>query len=97
MALTEAAHFFKTRKNETKKSIAKYSKQDNEDYLESSYIAIAKLYEKIPLVTRAGMEAQIQEAVARKPGASLKFEDIVDESVVKEIEKSGFVDTLPKP
>jgi NitT/TauT family transport system substrate-binding protein len=97
MALTEAVHFFKTRKTETKKSIAKYSKQDNEDYLESSYIAMAKLYEKIPLVTRPGMEAQIQEAVARKPGAILKFEDIVDESIVKEIEKSGFVDKLPKP
>jgi ABC-type nitrate/sulfonate/bicarbonate transport system substrate-binding protein len=97
MALTEAAHFFKTRKAETKKSIAKYSKQDNEAYLESSYNAVAKLYEKIPLVTHPGMEAQIQEAVARKPGASLKFEDIVDESIVKEIEKSGFVDKLTKP
>jgi hypothetical protein len=28
MALTEAAHFFKTRKEETKKIIAKFSKQD---------------------------------------------------------------------
>jgi hypothetical protein len=43
------------------------------------------------------MEAQIQEAVARKPGASVKFDDIVDESIVKELEKSGFLDKLPKP
>lgn len=97
MALTEATHFFKTRKSETKKIIAKYSRQDNDEYLESSYDAMAKLYEKLPLVTRPGMEAQIQEAVARKPGASVKFEDIVDESIVKELEKSGFVDKLPKP
>jgi hypothetical protein len=95
--LTEAAHFFKTRKAETKKIVAKYSRQDNEEYLESSYDAMAKLYEKLPLVTRPGMEAQIQEAVARKPGASVKFEDIVDESIVRELEKSGFIDKLPKP
>jgi ABC-type nitrate/sulfonate/bicarbonate transport system substrate-binding protein len=97
MALTEATHFFKTRKSETKKIIAKYSRQDNEEYLESSYDAMAKLYERLPLVTRPGMEAQIQEAVSRRPGASVKFEDIVDESIVKELEKSGFLDKLPKP
>jgi len=96
MALIEAAHFFKTHKEETKKIIAKYGKQNNEAYLESSYNAMAKLYERVPAVTRAGMEAQIKEAVARKPGASLKFEDIVDESIVRELEKSGFIDKLYK-
>ncbi|HEX9443738.1 MAG TPA: ABC transporter substrate-binding protein, partial [Candidatus Binatia bacterium] len=81
MALIEATHFFKTRKEETKKIIAKYSRQDNEEYLESAYEVMAKLYERVPLVTRPGMEQQIQEA-ARKPGTALKFEDIVDESIV---------------
>ena len=97
MALMEATQFFKTRKEESKKIVAKYSKQDNEEYLESSYNAMAKLYEKVPLVTRPGMEAQIQEAVARKPGAGIKFEDIVDESIVKELVKSGFVEKLSRP
>jgi NitT/TauT family transport system substrate-binding protein len=96
MALTEATQFFKTRKEETKKIVAKYSKQDNEEYLESSYVAMAKLYERVPLVTRPGMEEQIKEAVARKPGASLKVEDIVDEGIVRELEKSGFIDKLYK-
>jgi len=96
MALTEAAHFFKTRKEEAKKIIAKFSKQDNADYLESSYTAMAKLYERVPLVTRPGMEEQIREAVARKPGASLKVDEIVDESIVRELEKSGFIDKLYK-
>jgi NitT/TauT family transport system substrate-binding protein len=96
MALIEAAHFFKTRKDEAKKIVAKYSRQDNEEYLESSYAAMAKLYERLPLVTRAGMETQILEA-ARKPGATVKFEDIVDESIVRELEKSGFIDRVYKP
>lgn len=94
MALIEATHFFKTRKEESKKIIAKYSKQNNEGYLEGSYNAMAKLYERVPLVTRAGAELQIKEALARKAGASLRFEDIVDESIVRELEKSGFIEKV---
>lgn len=40
------------------------------------------------------MEEQIKEAVARKPGASLKVDQIVDEGIVRELEKSGFIDKL---
>jgi ABC-type nitrate/sulfonate/bicarbonate transport system substrate-binding protein len=96
IALIEATQFFKTRKEETKKIIAKVGRQDNEAYLESAYNAMAKLYERVPLVTRQGMTEQIKEAVARKPGASLKVEDIVDDSIVRELEKSGFIDKLYK-
>lgn len=94
MALIEATHFFKTRKEESKKIIAKYSKQNNEGYLESSYNAMDKLYDRVPLVTRGGTEIQIKEALARKPGASLRVEDMVDEGIVRELEKSGFIDKV---
>src|SRR3546814_20754170 len=50
------------------------------------------LYDRVPLVTRAGVETQIQDAVSRKPGARLRFEDMVDDSIVKELDKSGFID-----
>ncbi|MEK6614163.1 MAG: hypothetical protein AABZ66_04680, partial [Candidatus Binatota bacterium] len=94
MALIEATQFFKTRREESKKIIAKYSKQNNEAYLESSYSAVAKLYERVPLVTRPGLEFQIKEALAGKPGARLRFEDLVDENVVRELEKNGFIDRV---
>lgn len=94
MALIEATHFFKTRKEESKKIIAKYSKQNNEGYLESSYNAMDKLYDRVPLVTRGGTEIQIKEALARKPGASLRVEDMVDENIVRELEKIGFIDKV---
>jgi hypothetical protein len=48
------------------------------------------------LVNRSGMEVQIKEALARKPGATVKVEDIVDDSVVAELEKDGFVDRIFK-
>ena len=96
MAHIEAIHFFKTRKEESKKILSKYSRQTNEAYLEDAYTASAKLYDVVPLVTRAGVEAQIKEAVGRKPGVQLRFEDMVDESIVRELEKSGFIDKVYK-
>jgi NitT/TauT family transport system substrate-binding protein len=96
MALIESTHFFKTRKEESKKIIAKYNRQNNPAYLESAYVAVAKLYDRVPLVTREGMEVQIKEALVRKPGATLRVEDIVDDSIVRELDKSGFIDKIYK-
>jgi NitT/TauT family transport system substrate-binding protein len=96
MAHIEAMQFFKAHKEDSKKIIAKYSRINNEDYLEAAYAASAKLYDMVPLVTRPGVDAQIKEATARKPGATLRFEDMVDESLVRELEKSGFIDRLYK-
>ena len=60
----EAVHFVKTRKDESKKIMAKYARTNNEDYLESAYSASVKLYDVAPLVTRPGVEIQIREAIA---------------------------------
>jgi NitT/TauT family transport system substrate-binding protein len=96
MALIESTHFFKTHKEESKKFIAKYSRQNNPAYLEDSYKAVAKLYDRVPLVTREGTEIQIKEALARKPGAALRYEELADDSIVRELEKSGFIDRVYK-
>ena len=98
MAHIEAVHFVKTRKDESKKIMAKYARTNNEDYLEAAYSASARLYDAVPLVTRPGVEVQIREAIAtaRKPGAQLRFEDMVDESIVRELDKSGFIEKIYK-
>jgi NitT/TauT family transport system substrate-binding protein len=96
MAHIEAVQFVKTRKDESKKIMAKYARTTNEDYLEAAYSASAKLYDMVPLVTRPGVEIQIKEATSRKPGSQLRFEDIVDESIVRELDKSGFIEKLYK-
>jgi NitT/TauT family transport system substrate-binding protein len=96
MAHIEAVHFVKTQKNESKKIMSKYARTTNEDYLESAYSATARLYDVVPLVTRPGVEVQIKEAVSRKPSAQLRFEDMVDESIVRELDKSGFIDKIFK-
>jgi NitT/TauT family transport system substrate-binding protein len=94
MAHIEAVHFVKTRKDESKKIMGKYARTTNEDYLEAAYTATAKLYDTVPLVTRPGTEVQIKEAVARKPGFQLRFDDMVDESIVRELDKSGFIEKI---
>lgn len=98
MAHIEAVHFVKTRKDESKKMMSKYARTTNENYLEAAYTASAKLYDQVPLVTRPGVEVQIKEALAtaRKANAQLRFEDMVEDSLVREIEKSGFVDKIYK-
>ena len=98
MAHIEAVNFVKTRKDESKKIMSKYARTTNADYLESAYTASAKLYDEVPLVTRPGVEAQIREAIAtaRKTGAQLRFEDMVDESIVRELDKNVFIDKIYK-
>ena len=38
----------------------------------------------------------VMAALGRKPGATLRVEDIVDDSIVRELEKSGFIDKVYK-
>jgi len=96
MALTEGVQFFQTRKEESKKILAKYSRQNDPAYLEAAWEINAKLFDRVPYVGREGMDIQVKEAVARKPGASLKVDAIVDDSIVAELEKEGFIDKLYK-
>ncbi len=96
MALIDATYFYKTRKEEAKKIMSKFTRQTNEAYLEASYQSSAKLYEQVPLVNREGMDVQVKEAVARKPGSTLKVDDIVDDSLVQELDKEGFISRIYK-
>jgi ABC-type nitrate/sulfonate/bicarbonate transport system substrate-binding protein len=96
MALIEAAHFFKTHKDETKKLLAKYTRHSDEAYLDAAYTAAARLMERVPRVTREGMDIQLKEALARRPGMNLKVDDLIDDSVVAALDKEGFIDKLYK-
>ncbi len=96
MALIEAAHFFKTRKAETEELLAKYTRQNDEGYLEEAYNGAARLMERVPRVTRAGMAIQLKDALTRKPTRDVKVDDLIDDSLVVELEKEGFIDRVYK-
>jgi ABC-type nitrate/sulfonate/bicarbonate transport system substrate-binding protein len=97
MALIDAAHFFRTHKDESKKLLAKYTQHNEEAYLEAAYTGAARLIERVPHVTREGMGIQLKDALTRKPGMNLKADDLFDDSIVVELEKEGFIDKLYKP
>jgi NitT/TauT family transport system substrate-binding protein len=94
MALIEATHYFKTNKEGTQKIIAKYLRGANKNYLESSYQSTVKILERVPYTTREGMKTQLDEALKQSPGSKVTVDSLIDDSIVREIEKEGFIDKV---
>jgi ABC-type nitrate/sulfonate/bicarbonate transport system substrate-binding protein len=93
-ALIEATRYFKTDREGTQKVMAKYHAAANQAYLDDAYRTTAKILERVPFVTREGMRIQLEQARAANPASKLSVDDIVDDSIVREIEKEGFIDRL---
>jgi NitT/TauT family transport system substrate-binding protein len=94
MALIETGHYFKTNKEATQKLIAKYLRGANKAYLDSSYESTAKLIERIPYTTREGMKIQLDDALKQNPGSKTTVDTLIDDSIVREIDKEGFIDKV---
>jgi NitT/TauT family transport system substrate-binding protein len=93
-ALIEGAHYFKTNKEGSQKIVAKYLRGANQAYLEDSYRATAKLMERVPYTTREGMKIQLNDALKQSPGSKVTVDDLIDDSIVRELEKEGFIDSV---
>ena len=94
MALIEAAHYFKINKEGTQKIVAKYLRGANNAYLESSYYSSAKLLERVPYTTREGMKIQLEDALKQSPGSKITVDNLIDDSIVRELEKEGFIEKV---
>jgi NitT/TauT family transport system substrate-binding protein len=94
MALIEAGHFFKNNKNGTQKIVAKHLRGANQAYLDASYRSTAKILERVPYTTREGMKIQLDEALKQNPGSKVTVDSLIDDSIVREIEKEGFIDKV---
>jgi NitT/TauT family transport system substrate-binding protein len=94
MALIEAAHFFKNNKEATQKIVAKYLRGANKAYLDASYASTAKILERVPYTTREGMKIQLDEALKQSPSAKVTVDSLIDDSIVREIQKEGFIDKV---
>src|SRR5262245_41091025 len=94
MALIEASHFFKTNREETQKIVAKYLRGANKAYLDSSYQSTAKILERVPYTSREGMKIQLDDALKQAPGSKVTVDQLIDDSIVRELEKEGFIDKV---
>jgi len=94
MALIEASHYFKTNREGTQKIVAKYLRGANKAYLDSSYQSTTKIIERIPYTSREGMKIQLDDALKQAPGSKVTVDNLIDDSVVRELEKEGFIDKV---
>lgn len=100
-ALVESFAFFKNSSNRDTvvKVMAKYLALDagrDREVLSEMYDLFAReYYRNLPLVSAAGLKAVIDGVAERDPKARLvAAEKLIDNSILREMEKSGFVDSL---
>jgi NitT/TauT family transport system substrate-binding protein len=94
MSLIEGAHYFKTNKQGTQKIIGKYLRAANKPYLDASYNSTVKILERVPYTTREGMKTQLDDALKQAPGNKTTVDSLIDDSIVRELEKEGFIDKV---
>lgn len=94
MSLIEASHFFKTNKEAAQKIVAKYLRGANKAYLDSAYESTAKILERVPYTTREGMKIQLDDALKQTPGSKITVDNLIDDTIVRELEKEGFIEKV---
>jgi ABC-type nitrate/sulfonate/bicarbonate transport system substrate-binding protein len=94
-AYLEGIKIARTDADYTKQIIGKYTKTTDVADLENSYQTFLPAWEKLPLVPAAAVQTMLN--FATHPGAkAAKPETFIDNSILAEIGKSGFVDKLYK-
>ena len=96
-AFTEALHFIKTSKEETKALIAKNLKTTDPEGLERAYRAYNAAFPEVPYPSPEGVKTLLDDIAPRTPkAATADPKSFVDPSVVQELEASGFIKQLYK-
>jgi ABC-type nitrate/sulfonate/bicarbonate transport system substrate-binding protein len=76
----------------TKGVIQKYLQSDDPQFTDVGYSAYGPLWPQAPYPSREGMQKVIEEVSAQNPKAQdLDVDKLIDNSVVKELEDSGFI------
>jgi ABC-type nitrate/sulfonate/bicarbonate transport system substrate-binding protein len=93
---TAAIKFARTNPEETKRVIGKYTKTTDEEDLRETYDTFVNVWERVPYVSTAAVQNVLN--FAKHPGAkTAKPEQFIDNSILAELERSGFVKQLYEP
>ncbi len=96
-AFIAGIHVWMTDEKKTKEILAKRLRIKDNEILDETYSAYKKLTEKKPYPTLKGLEFQIADLTLRNAKAKgAKPESFVNIGLLKEIDKSGFIDGLYK-
>ena len=95
-AYVEGVHYFKTHPDESKKIMARYLRENQPAVLEETYSYYADKTAATPYPTREGIEPVIAQIAAASKGekSKLTFDDVADQSFVRELDQSGFIKSL---
>jgi ABC-type nitrate/sulfonate/bicarbonate transport system substrate-binding protein len=94
-AIIESMAWMKSHKDESLKMMAKYLRITDRQVLESQYEEnVSKLYVKKPYPTLAGVRTILESQSKNEKVRAMKPEQFVDMSIVRELEESGFIDSV---
>jgi NitT/TauT family transport system substrate-binding protein len=97
MAFLEGVKVMKSDADLAMRVLSKYSRTTDKESLSAAYEIYAKVNPERPYVELASMKKILDFFSKRRPEmANLKPEDIVDMSTLREIDRSGFIDSLYK-
>jgi hypothetical protein len=91
----EGIKTFKTDKELSLKILAKYLKINDRDVLEKSYEIYRPVYKKIPYGDKRAVSFALEQMGKELPeGAKLNPDDFIDNRILSELEKSGFINQI---
>ena len=91
----EGIKIFKTDKDQSLKVLAKYLKVQDREVLEKSYEIYRPVYKKIPYGDRRAVKFALEQMAKEIPeSAKLNADDFIDNSILSELEKSGFIEQI---
>jgi NitT/TauT family transport system substrate-binding protein len=91
----EGIKAFKTDKELSLKVLAKYLKLNDRDVLEKSHEIYRPVYKKLPYGDRRAVKFALDQMSGELPqSAKLNPDDFIDNSILSELEKSGFIDQI---
>ena len=94
-AYAEGTHRFFKEKELALKTIAKYTKTEDPEALESAFIYAKEFIQKIPRPPLKGVEIELQEIAKTRPEAKgRKAEDFIDARIFEELERTGYFKSL---
>lgn len=94
-ANTEAIHFIKTNRNESKTIFGKYLNLQDPEGLDRAVRAYARILPEVPTPSPEGVKTLLDDLAARNPKAqTADSRQYVDLSFVRELESSGFIKRL---
>jgi NitT/TauT family transport system substrate-binding protein len=94
-AIIEGIHMVKNNPEPSIHAMSKYLRIDDREALEDVYRLYKEIYPQVPHVSPAAIQTQLTWMAERDPRArAAKPEQFIDGSILREIEKSGFVAKL---